>query len=532
MSAIIHQLFRPGQRSPIGIGRASVSNIHERSSYHSTAAGVDAGRARLETNLASEPDRQQGNEREAVVEGHRRSWSPDVIEGSVALGVAVAAPLLAMIAVASAGGFGIAPAQTVVEVSSGLPLASLLIGAAGGRQLADRGASFSSSVARSTKAGTFAAVVLVAASFAFADALDPSSLLMLAAALIASAALAGALSRAVLSSPLVAARLRRNVAIYGSGPQARALQEQIARDTGRVFAGIFDARQSPDRMHGNGSKLDGDLSDLVALVARGLVDEVILALPSTAPERMQEICNRFRSLPVEVGVTADTCLNGSEVGRGEALNIGGHSLMRIHRRPIAGWGAVTKTALDRTTAAAALLLLSPLLAVIAVAIKIESKGPVFFRQRRHGWCGQMIVVWKFRTMRVMEDGAVVRQASKTDDRVTRIGRLLRRTSLDELPQLINVLEGSMSLVGPRPHAIAHDEHYGALLSTYSRRSIVRPGITGWAQINGLRGETRTTDEMSARVQHDLWYVANWSIWLDMRILLLTPLYGLVHRNAY
>ena len=207
-------------------------------------------------------------------------------------------------------------------------------------------------------------------------------------------------------------------------------------------------------------------------------------------------------------------------------------MVRIHRRPIVGWGAVVKPAFDRALAGLALIVLAPVFAFIALAIKLESKGPVFFRQRRHGMCGQTIVVWKFRTMQVMEDGDVVRQASKADDRVTRVGRVLRRTSLDELPQLINVLNGSMSIVGPRPHAIAHDEHYGALLPTYSRRSIVRPGITGWAQINGLRGETRTPAEMAARVHHDLWYVANWSFWLDLRIILLTPVYGLVHKNAY
>jgi putative colanic acid biosysnthesis UDP-glucose lipid carrier transferase len=135
-------------------------------------------------------------------------------------------------------------------------------------------------------------------------------------------------------------------------------------------------------------------------------------------------------------------------------------------------------------------------------------------------------------MRVMEDGAVVRQASKDDQRVTKVGRLLRRTSLDELPQLINVLLGNMAIVGPRPHAIAHNEHYGAIIRVYGRRAQVRPGITGWAQVNGYRGETRSPDEMAARIEHDLWYIANWSLWFDIKIILLTPIYGFVHKNAY
>lgn len=172
------------------------------------------------------------------------------------------------------------------------------------------------------------------------------------------------------------------------------------------------------------------------------------------------------------------------------------------------------------------------MAVIALLIKLDSKGPVFFRQRRHGSNYKIIEVYKFRTMSVLEDGDTIRQASKDDKRVTRVGRYLRMTSLDELPQLLNVLAGNMSLVGPRPHALAHDDHYSELLEDYASRHRVKPGITGWAQINGFRGEITEPGLMEQRVRYDLEYIDNWSIWFDIKVLLLTPLFGFISRKAY
>ena len=213
-------------------------------------------------------------------------------------------------------------------------------------------------------------------------------------------------------------------------------------------------------------------------------------------------------------------------------NIGWASMKQVQRRPLGDWGSVLKALEDGVIGTAMLIVLAPLLVVIAVAIKLDSPGPVFFRQRRHGICGQSIVVWKFRTMRVMENGAQVAQATRHDPRVTTVGRLLRITSLDELPQLLNVIRGEMSLVGPRPHAVAHDEYYAALIESYVGRHQVKPGITGWAQINGLRGETQDPQLMARRIEFDIWYIQNWSLWLDLKILILTPVFGLVHKNAY
>ena len=172
------------------------------------------------------------------------------------------------------------------------------------------------------------------------------------------------------------------------------------------------------------------------------------------------------------------------------------------------------------------------MAVIALAIKLDSKGPVFFRQRRHGANHKVFEVLKFRTMTVLEDGDVIVQAKKNDQRITRVGRILRKTSLDELPQLFNVLLGDMSLVGPRPHALAHNNYYSKMLENYASRHRVKPGITGWAQINGLRGEITDPQLMEQRVRYDLEYIDGWSIWFDLYVLFLTPIFGFVSRRAY
>jgi putative colanic acid biosynthesis UDP-glucose lipid carrier transferase len=189
--------------------------------------------------------------------------------------------------------------------------------------------------------------------------------------------------------------------------------------------------------------------------------------------------------------------------------------------PFHGTDAVLKRVTDIMVAALAAIVLTPLMLLVGLAVKLTSGGPVLFRQRRYGLNGEEILVYKFRTMNVCEDGDLVRQAAKDDQRVTWLGRWLRRTSIDELPQLLNVLEGKMSVVGPRPHAIAHNELYRKLISGYMIRHKVRPGMTGWAQVNGLRGETKTLEEMSERVRYDLEYLRSWSPWLDIKILAMT-----------
>jgi putative colanic acid biosynthesis UDP-glucose lipid carrier transferase len=214
------------------------------------------------------------------------------------------------------------------------------------------------------------------------------------------------------------------------------------------------------------------------------------------------------------------------------MEINGMPAVSVCETPLHGTSGIWKRAVDIVLAIAALALLWPAMLLAAIAIKQSSPGPVLFKQRRYGLNGEEILVYKFRSMTVCEDGPVITQATKTDSRVTRVGAFLRRTSLDELPQIFNVLEGKMSFVGPRPHAVAHNEEYRKLISGYMIRHKVRPGITGWAQVNGLRGETSSFEKMHERVQYDLDYLKNWSLSLDMLIIFRTAMTVLRDRNAY
>lgn len=238
-------------------------------------------------------------------------------------------------------------------------------------------------------------------------------------------------------------------------------------------------------------------------------------------ERLMELL-RFVAVPIYL--LPDE--NVSHLLGNRMIDIGTAWMAELKRAPLTATEQACKRALDILGAAAALFLLAPMMAVIAVLIKIDSHGPILFRQTRNGFNGRPFRIWKFRTMTVLEDGAVIRQATKDDPRITRLGRLLRRGNLDELPQLLNVIAGDMSLVGPRPHALAHNSEYEKTILTYAYRYHVKPGLTGWAQVNGLRGETRTVDLMAKRVEFDLWYIDNWSLWQDLRILLRTLVIGL------
>jgi putative colanic acid biosynthesis UDP-glucose lipid carrier transferase len=208
-------------------------------------------------------------------------------------------------------------------------------------------------------------------------------------------------------------------------------------------------------------------------------------------------------------------------------------LVEVMGRPLAGWGSIQKAILDYSLGILLTILLLPLMSLIVIAIRLESKGPALFRQPRYGFINRTFEIYKFRTMRHADpQGEKLVQATRNDPRVTRIGRILRRLSLDELPQIFNVLNGTMSLVGPRPHAVQHNEEYAQMIRGYFARHRVKPGMTGWAQVNGLRGETDTVKKMEARVQYDIYYVENWSLFFDLKILLMTAVICLTGRNAY
>ena len=212
--------------------------------------------------------------------------------------------------------------------------------------------------------------------------------------------------------------------------------------------------------------------------------------------------------------------------RGRIVSVGTAWTAELKRAPLTAAERICKRAIDLLIASAAIIMLAPMMIMVGVLIKMEGGGPVFFRQTRIGFNGRPFKMCKFRTMSVLEDGPVIQQATKNDPRVTRLGGLLRRTSIDELPQFFNVLLGDMSVIGPRPHASAHNSEYENIIAKYAHRYHVKPGLTGWAQVNGWRGETQTVDLMEKRVEFDLWYIENWSLWLDIRILLRTLFLGL------
>ncbi len=259
-------------------------------------------------------------------------------------------------------------------------------------------------------------------------------------------------------------------------------------------------------------------------------EKILLALRWSDTLRRNSVCEWLRTVPVPVLLLPDRSVSAilSQPSRETSADIA----IELQRAPLSYVEMVVKRALDIAFAGAGLVLLSPLLAAVSLAIRLDSHGPVIFRQRRKGFNDREFTIYKFRTMSVLEDGAKICQARRDDDRVTHLGRVLRATSIDELPQLINVLRGDMSMVGPRPHALAHDDEYTSLIAKYAFRHHVRPGITGWAQVNGLRGETPELGLMKKRVDLDLWYINHWSMWLDLWITARTCVELVRGRNAY
>jgi putative colanic acid biosynthesis UDP-glucose lipid carrier transferase len=258
---------------------------------------------------------------------------------------------------------------------------------------------------------------------------------------------------------------------------------------------------------------------------------VLLALPTDESAAVERILSRLKELPVAVKLCPGPAV--LRVPTANMSRIGGIPLLDVYDQPVTGWNRVLKALEDRIGGVVLAIVMLPLMLLIALGVKLTSPGPVLFRQKRYGFNNNEITVLKFRTMfHGADEDRAVPQATRRDPRITPFGRFLRRTSLDELPQLWNVIKGEMSLVGPRPHAVPHNEYYAEVIGNYLARHKMKPGITGWAQIHGFRGETTSPDLMKKRVEYDLYYIENWSILLDLKILLLTPFVGLVHRNAY
>jgi len=333
------------------------------------------------------------------------------------------------------------------------------------------------------------------------------------------------------SRPLFSALLRwlsaeglmlRRIAIVGGGDETVELGLALNGTPGICVAGMFTDCASDGQV-----VPAANIDDLIAAGQRNEFDEVVISLAGVPPRRAQMLIDQLSVLPVDMWL----CPNQLKIPIISTTLIGDFNLLHVKPKPIEGWSYVVKVAFDYIVGTFSLVLFAIPMLVIALAIKLDSPGPVFFRQRRHGFNHRIINVYKFRTMTVAEDGPCIVQAQKGDTRVTRIGRFLRKTSLDELPQLFNVLRGEMSLVGPRPHALAHNQQFRETLDNYANRHRVKPGITGWAQIHGFRGPTVEPDKMRRRVQMDLYYIENWSLWLDVKIILATPILGFVHPNA-
>ena len=327
-------------------------------------------------------------------------------------------------------------------------------------------------------------------------------------------------------------KLAERYAIYGASEEAHPMIARMRRHDGIEVIGIFDDRSTRVPREVAGIPISGGMAELVALAQSGGIDRIVIALPLTALQRITQLVKSLYALPLVIDIGFDACPSDI-ISFKRANQVAGSLLIDIFDRPLDGWRDLVKTCEDRALSAILLLVATPLICVIAAAIKLDSPGPVFFRQRRYGFGGRVFEAIKFRTMHVAQTDALGAQLTRRGDpRITRVGRFLRRTSLDEVPQLLNVLRGEMSLVGPRPHPLAAKAAnvlYHEAVGHYALRHRVRPGITGWAQVNGWRGETETLMQLQKRVEYDLTYIEHWSLWFDIRILLRTAV--CIFRNS-
>ena len=337
---------------------------------------------------------------------------------------------------------------------------------------------------------------------------------------------------AVLRSVRYAGLNLRNVAVLGVGAHCQEVVSKLEASLSSGFraSAVFDVGPEGSVVL-SGVPVFDDFHRFAEHVRSAGVREIWLALPLAEASTMLRFVNEFRDDLVNIRFIPD--VRSMALFEGGVIDLIGAPAISLVASPLPARAIVQKEIFDRVFAALALLALIPLLTIIAVAVKCSSRGPVFFTQHRKGADGRVFKIYKFRTMRPhAEKTGVVTQATKSDPRITRVGALLRRTSLDELPQFFNVLRGEMSVVGPRPHAIEHDELYQKVINGYIHRYRIKPGITGWAQVNGFRGETDRVEKMQKRVEHDLYYLRNWSFALDMRIVVTTVAKGLVSSNAY
>lgn len=340
--------------------------------------------------------------------------------------------------------------------------------------------------------------------------------------------------RLALRQARASGRNTRSIVIVGSGSLGVSLAKNIQATPwlGINIMGFYDDNDPVNYMPdpGLGIRVIGDLKKLSFDARCGVYDEVYIALPMRAEKQMKQLINDLADSSVQVQYTPD--IFTFNLINSRIRDIGGLPIIGVYDSPLDSFGHLIKRIEDIFIGGFILLMIALPMLFIGIGIKLTSKGSVFFKQKRYGLNGDEIWVWKFRTMTSYDNGDVIEQARKGDNRITPFGRFLRQTSLDELPQFINVLQGTMSIVGPRPHAVAHNELYRQEIEGYMQRHLVKPGITGWAQVNGWRGETDTLEKMQRRVEHDMHYIRNWSLWMDIKIIALTIFKGFIHKNAY
>jgi Undecaprenyl-phosphate glucose phosphotransferase len=329
-------------------------------------------------------------------------------------------------------------------------------------------------------------------------------------------------------------RLTERIAIVGAGVWSARLVEYLTQQHERpvTIVGIFDDRMT--RQTARQALPMGSLDDLIALGKTQKIDRILVALPWSAENRLLEVIRKLKHLSVDIAMAPDRI--GFSLMNRKMSQLGNLPLLRVADRPLASWKLVAKAVEDRVLALFFLILLSPVLLFTGLAVRLDSPGPVLFRQKRHGFNNSEIEVLKFRTMRwEATDFAGAEQTKRQDARVTRVGRILRSTSLDELPQLFNVLMGQMSIVGPRPHPVGmrtQNRLCDQIIDVYAHRHRVKPGITGWAQVNGFRGATESPEQLERRVEYDLQYIDRWSVLFDLKIIAMTPFAVLFPKDAY
>lgn len=324
----------------------------------------------------------------------------------------------------------------------------------------------------------------------------------------------------------------RTVAIIGATKAGIKVAKQISEspETGFRLRAFYDDRDSSRIDETYKDYIGGNVEKGVEKAKKGHFDTIYIALPIGDHERITDILKRLGNTTSEVHFVPDFFMFNLINSR--LSYIGSLQTISVYETPLKGPSNFLKRLEDIILSCIILCLISPLLLLIGILIKLDSPGPIIFKQIRYGISGQKIKVYKFRSMRVLDNGEVVKQATKGDSRITKLGAFLRKSSLDELPQFINVLQGSMSIVGPRPHAVAHNEEYRDKVNYYMLRHLIKPGITGWAQVNGWRGETDTLEKMEKRIEFDLEYMRNWSVFLDIEIIFLTFFKGFFNKNAY